>query len=668
MPKTPKYARVIFDLPFERQFHYLIPEGLKGKAAVGKRVTAPFGKKILPGFIVGVDEKTVIPQKKIKTVLEVLDDEPLVNQEMLRLTRWLSGYYFCPWGKALFEAVPAAVKQGKPKGKEKKVFSSLIKAAKSKFIPTKEQSQALRLITNYLEKGASDVILLFGKEGSGKAEVYLQGIDFCLQMGKQAIILVPEISKAEPVIKRLSRQYGREVGILHSRLSRRKHYAEWQRIKKGGVKIVVGTRAAIFAPFKNLGLIVLTDEHDSSYKEEGVPRYHAREVAVERARLNKALVILTSATPSLETFYRAERKKIKMAVFSERVDRNFFPEVEIVDVSQEKFSRRILSPLLEEAIREKLRNKEQVILFFNRRGFATSLSCRQCGFVIRCPNCNLPLVFHQADKMARCHYCGHRQLVPSVCPRCFSSYIRYFGLGIEKVEEAVNKIFRGSRVIKIDSETLHRKKDYQNLLKSFRDGDGDFLIGTQVLTKIWDFPKVTLVGIISADVILNLPDFRSGERTFQLLSQLANQLAKGRNRTKMIIQTLHPDHSSLRAVKKDDFRSFYQEEIKFRRELNYPPFSHFANIILRGKDEAAVKKASQRLFSKLRGVKDQKGLEILGPVSPAYAKMKGKSRRLIILKAREVKKLQSFLTAGFKRFSPGSDINISVDVDPLRVL
>ena len=658
------YAGIIFDLPVNKEFHYRIPRKLKDKVAIGKRVSAPFGKKTLPGFIVGLTDRPDIPEEKIKEIFQVLDDEPLLNQEIFRLARWISRYYFCSWGKALFEAVPAAVKKGAPKRERKKLTSLSAKSTFSKHIPNRPQAKALDVIKNTLEKDLFEVLLLFGAAGSGKTEVCLQAIDYCLKMEKQVIVLVPEVSKIPRIFKRLVRQYGRQAGVLHSGLPRGEHYEQWQRIKKGETHIVIGARSAIFAPFNNLGMIIIFDEDDSSYKQSDDPKYHAREAALQRARMNRALVILSSGAPSLETFYQAEKKKYKMAVLPERFDETPPCEVQIVDMTRVRIGYRIISSPLEEAIRERMKNREGIILFLNRRGFATALLCRQCGFVLRCPDCNVSLIFHQADGLARCHYCGYCQSPPSVCPQCFSSYIRYAGLGTQKVEEAVNRKFTGARVIRMDADSVRRKNARRDLLKRFEAGDCDFLIGTQMVAKDWSFPRATLVGVISADVTLNLPDFRSGEKNFQLLSRITGQMGK---KGRVIIQTYHPAHFSLLAVKNHDYRAFYREELKFRRELTYPPFSHFTNIAIRGKDKNSVEKNSQRLFLKLKEAGKHKHFEILGPFSSPYAKIKGKYCRQITLKAKDLKKLQDVFTGVLRDFSAGSKINISVDVDPLRM-
>ncbi|MEA3369484.1 MAG: primosomal protein N' [Candidatus Ratteibacteria bacterium] len=658
------YAGIVFDLPINKEFHYRIPRELKDRAVIGKRVSVPFGKKTLPGFIVGLTDRPDIPEEKIKEIFQVLDDEPLLNQEIFRLAGWISRYYFCSRGKALFEAVPAAVKKGAPKRERKKAASLSAKAAFPKHIPNRPQAKALNLIKNTLEKGLFEVLLLFGAVGSGKTEVCLQAIDCCLKMEKQVIILVPEVSKIPRIFKRLVKQYGRRAGVLHSGLPRREHYEQWQKIKKGETDIVIGARSAIFAPFNKLGMIIIFDEDDGSYKQSDDPKYHAREAALQRARMNRALVILSSAAPSLETFYQAERKKYKMAVLPERFDKTPPCEVQIVDMTRVRSGYRIISPSLEEAIRERMKNREGIILFLNRRGFATALLCRQCGFVLRCPDCNVSLIFHQDDGLAHCHYCGYRQSPPSVCPQCFSSYIRYTGLGTQKVEEAVNRKFSGARVIRMDTDSVRRENARRDLLRKFEAGDSDFLIGTQMVAKDRGFPRATLVGVISADVTLNLPDFRSGEKNFQLLSRITGQMGK---KGRVIIQTYHPDHFSLMAVKNHDYRAFYREELKFRRELTYPPFSHFTNITVRGKDENSVKKNSNRLFLKLKEAGKHKHFEILGPFSSPYSKIKGKYCRQITLKAKDLKKLQDVFTGVLRDFSAGSKINISVDVDPLRM-
>jgi len=668
MSGNKNFIRVIFDLPIDREFHYGVPFGLKEKVAPGKRVKVPFGKKILTGFIVGFADKPGIPGVKVKPILQVLDDIPLVDRKMLRLSRWISQYYFCPWGKALFESVPAAVKKGKPKRLKPAPSLTSAKAVAPDFVPTREQVQALKIISNILEKKEFRVMLLCGKPGSGKMTVCLEGIDYCLAGKRDVIVLVPEVSKASPIFKRFVERYGSLVGVLHSRLSRGEHYEEWQKVKKGETKIVIGTRSAIFSPVKNLGMVIIYEEHDDSYKQNDTPRYHAREVAIRRARMNNALVVLNSPTPSLETFYQTEIRKFEKVFLPGRIDKKPFPEVKVIDMSRELFRRKVISPPLEEVIRKKVEKGEQVILFLNRRGFATSLICRQCGFVLRCPDCSLPLVFHQENKIARCHYCNYSQKVPSVCPQCYSSYMRYGGLGTQKLEEIINKSFNDSRVIRMDSDSTHHKFDRLNILRTVETGKSNFLIGTQMAVEGLEFPGITLAGVISADINLNLPDFRSGEKTFRFLNRIISQMQKKEKKGAVIIQTFNPEHPAIQAAAKDDFIAFYQWELEFRKELGYPPFSHLANIIISGKDRSKVEKKSTRLFSTFKKFKAHRHIEILGPVASLYSKIKGKYRQQIVLKAKEARNLQVILKEVFKVFNAGHDINISVDVDPLNVL
>ncbi len=667
MTKNKNYVKVIFDLPVDREFHYRVPAALETAAEIGKRVKVPFGSKIIPGLIVGFSDKPAIPVARVKPVLEILDDEPLLNREILDLSRWLSRYYFCAWGQALFESVPAAVIKGKP-GRIRRIKTASGTDSEETHLFLSPGPAPLKLIKDTLKKRRNEIILFSGYSGVETVLFSLGGIDFCLEAGKQIIILVPEISMTSPIFRVIAEKYSGQVGVLHSDLSRGEHYEQWQRIKKGEVKIIIGTRSAVFAPAVNPGMIMVIDEEDDSYKQQETPRYHAREVALYRARLNQALVILSSAAPSLETFHLADTKKIRMVAFPEKIDKPFYPEVEIVDMGHERFKGKIISPPLEEAIRERIEKKEKIILFLNRRGFATVLACRHCGFVMRCPDCNVPMVFHQTDKTARCHYCNYKKEVASVCPQCYSSYMRYFGLGTQKLEEIIKERFPGSGVLRLDSDSTRRRHDRIDILEKFKKGESVFLIATQMITKEeWNFPRLTLAGVISADSGFNLPDFRSGEKTFQMLMQILTRLRKSGDGKKIIVQTLNPEHPVFQSIKNHQLKIFYEHELKFRKELNYPPFSHFVSIIITGKDETKVEKTSRRLFLKLKERKSPEYIEILSPVTPAYSKIKGRHRKQIFLKTGRVEHLETLLHKAIGSFSAKADINITVDIDPVNV-
>jgi primosomal protein N' (replication factor Y) len=591
---------------------------------------------------------------------------------MLELTKWISDYYYSSWGEAISAAIPSVVKksasgkrQRKEKHDEEEEFE-FIDGSDKHLMPTGEQRQALDSIMNSMDARAHRVFLLHGVTGSGKTEVYLQSIAHALELGLSSIILVPEISLTPQIVARFKARFGDKIAVLHSRLLGSKRIAEWKRISSGAAQIVIGARSAIFAPVKNFGLVVVDEEHETSYKQEDVPRYNARDVAIKRAGLSGAVVILGSATPSLESFYAAKNGKFTLIELPERIDSRLLPAVDIVDMREEMTRAKkipIFSEKLREWIEKDIAEKKQAILFLNRRGFSTFINCRKCGYVIKCKRCSVTLTYHFDKKKLVCHHCNFNMEPPEICPECNASYLKYWGLGTEKVESEAHRFFPAAMIERMDTDATRKRGAHDKVLSKFKDGYIDILIGTQMIAKGLDFPKVTLVGVISADTTLNLPDFRSAERTFNLLTQVAGRAGRGDLGGRVIIQSYTPQHYSIQAAKNHDYNTFYDKEISLRRELYLPPFCHMVILTLRGRKEERVFKASENLKASLEKENKSKDIEILGPAPSPISKMKGMFRWNIFLRSETVENSTSILKKALDK-NKSSGIIITVDVDP----
>jgi primosomal protein N' (replication factor Y) len=528
-------------------------------------------------------------------------------------------------------------------------------------------------------KKSKPVFLLHGVTGSGKTEVYLQAIAAALQNGKGAIVLVPEISLTPQTVERFKARFSSGplqtlVAVLHSHLSTGERHDEWHKIRQGRARIVIGARSAVFAPVDPLGLIIVDEEHEYSYKQEEAPRYHARDVAVVRGRLENAVVVLGSATPSMESFFNVQKGKYRLLELPLRADDKKMPIVRIIDMRQAARREKatpIFSHELKEAILKRLDRKEQTLLFLNRRGFATSLQCPLCGYVAQCPNCSLALTYHRQAGKLRCHICGHNADAPSVCPdpKCRNPAIRFAGIGTEKVEATLRKLFPRARVQRMDSDTLKRKEDYRRILGDFRTGKIDILVGTQMIAKGLHFPNVTLVGIIYADLGLHMPDFRAGERTFQLLTQVSGRAGRGDVEGEVFVQAFTPFHPAIQYARRHDCAGFYEQEIEFRRQLKYPPSSRIALLLLKGRNEEKVSFSAAHVKQEIQrcagAVPD---LTVAGPAPAPLARAETYYRYQIMLRTRHISKLSLLLAGMIKELKLPEDVSLSVDIDPVNLM
>lgn len=550
-------------------------------------------------------------------------------------------------------------------------------ASSAEIIPKSSCNETAASARNRTDDPAT--FLLHGVTGSGKTEVYLQAIAHALNLGKGAIVLVPEISLTPQTVERFKARFSSGplrtlVAVLHSHLSSGERHDEWHKIRQGRARIVIGARSAIFAPVDPLGLIIVDEEHEHSYKQEEAPRYHARDVAVKRGTDEGAVVVLGSATPSMESYFNARRGKYALLEMPVRADDKRMPIVRIVDMRSEAKAEKgvpIFSSVLKEAIARRLERKEQVMLFLNRRGYAASLQCPLCGFVAGCPNCSVPLTYHRKIESVCCHICGHSAEAPKICPetKCRNPAIRFGGLGTERVEETLSRLFPEARTVRMDSDTLKRKEDYRRILGDFRTGKIDLLLGTQMIAKGLHFPNVTLVGIIYADLSLHMPDFRAAERTFQLLTQVAGRAGRGDVEGEVIVQAFTPFHPAIQYARRHDFLGFYEQEIEFREQLKYPPIARAAMLTLRGRNEDKAKFSAEhlkRLIEKeIPGIPD---LIIAGPAPSPLLRAETYYRYQIMLRTARMTKLTERLAPVLKSLTLPEDVRLTVDIDPVNLM
>ncbi len=525
--------------------------------------------------------------------------------------------------------------QGILKIESEQVFRNPIKRREQKSYEiryTQEQQYAIDVFREDCIRGMKKTYLLYGVTGSGKTEVYMEMIAQVVQEGKQAIVLIPEIALTYQTVMRFYRKFGERISILNSRMSNGERYDQMMRAKEGLIDVMIGPRSALFTPFPNLGLIVMDEEHEPTYKSEQTPRYHARETAIARAKLEGASVVLGSATPSLESFYRSQKGEYHMLTLRERSQKQQLPDVYVVDLREElkKGNRSILSEKLHKLIEDRLQKRQQIMLFMNRRGYAGFISCRACGYVVKCPHCDVSLTAHRGGRLV-CHYCGYEEPERKTCPSCGSKHIGGFRAGTQQIEELIQKEFPSARVLRMDMDTTKEKDGHEKILEQFANEEADILVGTQMIVKGHDFPNVTLVGILAADMSLYADDYRAGERTFQLLTQAAGRAGRGSEKGEVVIQTYSPEHYSIETAARQDYEGFYREEIAYRTVMGYPPAEHLTAILLMGKDEALLETASSYIKNYAKRV-NRGQVSIIGPTSPSVGKVNDVYRRVIYLK------------------------------------
>jgi primosomal protein N' (replication factor Y) len=748
------FADIVFDRPLDHAYTYHIPANLAASVQVGKRVLAPFGKgdRLTVGYCVGVNEHG--PDKGIKELARVIDDAPLLTDNLLRLTRWLADYYLCSWGQVLTAVVPAGARrqagtrqrtflEAVPESelpqpfplltpKQAALLEHLRKAKKplepvrlaqlaqcglgpvdalvtkgvarrltrrvDMFTPGPDEETfaveaALKLngdqervwtpIELAVRQGGFHAFLLHGVTGSGKTEIYLRAIEQTMRQGYASLVLVPEISLTPQTIQRFRGRFG-EVAILHSHLGDAERGSQWRRIAAGDAQVIVGARSAVFAPAKKLGLIVIDEEHESSFKQESTPRYHARDVGVMRARLENIPILLGSATPSLESWHNAQRGQYTLLTLPNRVLDRALPQVTLVDLRHERPQSTpaplnqnwgkggALSPTLERAMREALRGNGQVMLLLNRRGFSTHVFCPLCGHVEACKFCDLALTHHRQRGILLCHYCGYEQEPPDLCPKCGHHSIRFQGLGTEKLEEEIERKFPGFVVRRMDSDTMKKPGSHAQVLSAFRHGLIHILLGTQMIAKGLDFPNVTLVGVINADIGLHMPDFRSAERTFQILAQVAGRTGRGERGGRVLVQTFNPEQPCVALAAGHDYVSFVEAELAHRKAHGYPPYQRLARLIVRSRNAESAGQFADKLAASFTNAMKQPGLaaavRLLGPAEAPVFRLKGYFRFHFQLQSSSSGALHQVLRAVLPLAKQPDDVEFTIDVDPHNML
>lgn len=682
-PSSDLCAEIAIPLPLANTYTYSVPEELKSQIQTGVRVWVPFKNREIVGYVTEIRIKKE-SDKKLKPLAKVLDTEPVLSKEILDLSHWIADYYACSWGEAIENSLPRWVKYGKKTeraSRKPKVFFQDPVEFKADLTLTDNQVNVLETIRASSKNLHPKPILIHGVTGSGKSEIYIRAIKELLEAGKASICLVPEIALTEQIRRFFYHHFGDNLEILHSKLSDADRFQAWKRLESGAKRVVLGPRSAVFAPVKDLGLIIMDEEHEGTYKQETTPRYHAREVARWRAQNEKALFIMGTATPSLETMQQTKSGAVTLLELPERVDRKAMPEVRILDlkrISQDRKHSMILTPMLSKEIELNLQKKEGTILLLNRRGYSTHIHCPKCSAIENCPSCQVSLTYHQEDDVLLCHYCNQTRKVLENCSQCGAPNLRFAGFGTEKIESEVAARFPGAQIARMDADSVQKKGSHETILKDFREQKIDILIGTQMIAKGFDFPHVTLVGVVLADVGLMLPDFRSAERTFQLLTQVAGRAGRGKIPGRVLIQTFSPEHPSVLHSQKHDFASFYQYEMPIRKEFHYPPFYKLVNIIIRSKFEnkaylfaRTMREALQEEF--LPGQKPGElaadlPIEIMGPAQLPFYKLRGHFRWHLMLKMLPSENLIPRIKSCLAKVKKVSEVLYAIDVDPLNVL
>ncbi len=630
-----KYVNVVIDNNTDHTDNLYTYRCEEDSVRVGNKVTVPFarGNRIKDAYVIQVADRLGSEIKGIKSIAGI-DPDISLSEEAIATCIWMKRRYLCRYIDAIKCFTPAGTssKRGRIRTPYKDIEVEKTEAKRL----TDEQRRALAAIRPSLKDREHKVYLIHGVTSSGKTEIYMQTVEECLATGRNAIMLVPEISLTPQTVERFIGRFGAErIAVLHSRLSMGERYDEWMRIKRGEVKIVIGARSAVFAPLGEIGAIVLDEEHETTYKSDMSPKYDTVEVAVKRAMRNRAVVLLGSATPSLVSAFKAEQGEYERILLTERFNKTPLPSVEIIDMRNElrNGNKSIFSISLYEEMKKNLEEKRQVILFLNRRGYSTFVSCRTCGYVMKCGECGISLTYHKSRNEAICHFCGHREKVPDVCPVCGGKYIKHFGTGTEKVEEVARELFPEYTVDRLDLDTVSRKGSIDKILNSFRKGKTNILIGTQLVAKGLDFSNVGLVGIVSADISLNVPDFRSSERTFQLITQAAGRAGRGDLPGKVLIQSYNPDHYSIVTAAAHDYESFYRAETAIRKQIGYPPFSDLIQVVLSSEKEQEAYEICGRVAAEfVRNAGKEEERYVFGPQAAPMNKVKGLYRYQLLIK------------------------------------
>ena len=685
------YVQVALPLPLRQTFTYTIPEDFADEVVVGSALLVPFGRRTLVGYAVGLSsEKGADAPRRLKAVEEVLDPGPLFPPDLLEVTHWMADYYLCGWGEVLRAAVPdKAVRRRRCAGDVEDLpplEEFEVEGEEVHYTLTTQQETALEPLRRALREERYQTAVLHGVTSSGKTAVYESLVEEALKRGRDSIVLVPEISITPQMVPIFHSRFGASVALFHSRLKASDRHTQWRRVLSGEAKVVIGPRSAVLAPVGNLGVIVVDEEHEPSYKQsEPAPRYHARDVAVFRAKESGAVCVLGSATPSAESYHNALEGKYLLLEMQERISSRPLPEIHLVDMSREPKpweraregdeaasapgagGATIFSRALEEALAERLDRGEQSLLFLNRRGFSPALTCRNCGHAEECANCSVAMTYHRLEGHLRCHYCGAVRQPPESCAECGSTHLRYQGLGTQRVETALTERFPQAHVLRMDSDSTRKRGSHSRLYHAFARGEGDILLGTQMVAKGFHFPRLTLVGVISADAELHFPDFRANERTFQLLTQVAGRAGRGERMGEVIIQTFSKDNPGIAYAKEGDYTGFLSEELRSRKALAYPPYGRMVRVLLRGREEREVVEKGRETALRLRRVAPG-SVDVLGPAPAPLYRLNRWYRVHIFLRGAASATLRKCVEAARVVEMKRRGQIVTVDVDPIDVL
>lgn len=712
----------------DQTFFYHVPKLLENNIKIGVRVRIPFGNMILDGFVLGISDNSSYDNSKIKDIINVIDKEPVLNKEMLLLGKYMSDNLLASLSSCYQVMLPKALKAEVKSNikikydrylhriksieeidryidncKYESQINLLCKLKEGDILITKMSSSINTIIkygfasiiyeeckrykydgisnykrVNLTDKqrlvsdtiissfGKSDTFLLYGVTGSGKTEVYMDVIEKAINNGKSAIMLVPEIGLTPQIVGKFISRFGNVISVLHSKLSDSERYDEYRKITNGESKIVIGTRSAIFVPFNNIGVIIIDEEHTSSYKQDNNPRYSAINVAEWRSKYHNCPLVLGSATPSLESFAKAGNHVYKLLSLTERAGGSVLPIVNIIDMKEEvKKGNFILSDMLKNKISEVLSKGEQAIILLNRRGYSSTISCKECGYVYKCPNCDITYTYHKSSNNLKCHYCGYSMVLPNKCSICGSDNLKDYGLGTEKLEETLNSLYK-ARIVRMDVDTTSRKGQHQKIIDDFGEHKYDILIGTQMIAKGLDFPLVTLVGVVSIDSSLTSPDYRASENTFQLLSQVSGRAGRSESKGEVIIQTFNPDHYAITLAKNHDYIDFYKEEMKIRKMLKYSPYYYMVLVSITSKDYELGFKEANKIGSYIRNNISNDSI-VLGPTMANMFKVNNIYHYQIIIKYRKDDSLMKVLKFIIDMQVKNNKIDVSIDFNPSRI-
>lgn len=651
------YADVLVDVPLKQSFTYLVPEELREAPLFGCRAVVPFGSREVTGYIVGVRDTDDSPFE-LKELKRMIDSEPVFTEKTVELVRWISRFYLCSEGEAISLVIPGGRRDSAYGGLEQDEAFSAGRIERL----SAEQEAALSNILNSDER----MFYLHGVTGSGKSEVYLRTAEAVIAEGKGVIYLVPEITLTHQLAALVAGRFSNRVAILHSALTPSQRLKQWRRILNGEVDLVIGARSAVFAPVENLGLIIIDEEHENSYKSGSTPRYHARQVAQHRVRKEGARLIMGSATPSLEAYHLMHKTEAITPLFlTKRVAGGAMPKIEVVNLLGEK---RTISAHLARLMKETLAAKKQVILFLNRRGFSYFFHCRSCGFELRCPHCDVSLTYHKHKGRLVCHYCGYARNPITSCPSCHSLDVGYSGYGTEMVEEEVKSLFPFARLERLDTDTAQKKGHIQAVLERFRNGETDILLGTQMVAKGLNFPHVELVGIVLADSGMHIPDFRAQERTFSLLVQVSGRAGRYTDKGRVVIQTFHPDNPAIVHALSGDLASFYEGELIARKETNFPPYTRLINITLRGRNREKVATEAEKLARLFGQATRAGGPGLLVAGECPVEKIASNWRYHLLVSGTSAAQTHHLVSTVLGSYTPPGTVYVEVDIDPLTLM